>query len=95
MFSPLHTRSQTGRTAFLMAQQAIKDQGASDCENWHLSHDLAEIDATVAGHVIQLELTPKLLTTVTRQRRPANRRTAACRARNQRDPTVQRHTRLW
>ena len=43
-----------------MARQAIKNEGASECENWHLSHDLAEIDATVAGHVIQLELTPKL-----------------------------------
>lgn len=66
-----------------MARQAIKNEGASECENWHLSHDLAEIDATVAGHVIQLELTPKLLTTVTRQRRPANRRTAACQARRE------------
>ena len=66
-----------------MAQQVIKNEGASECENWHLSHDLAEIYATVAGHIIQLELTPKLLTTVTRQRRPANRRTAACRARRE------------
>lgn len=66
-----------------MARQAIKNEGGSECENWHLSHDLAEIDATVAGHIIQLELTPKLLTTVTRQRRPANRRTAACRARRE------------
>nr|EFZ8837471.1 hypothetical protein [Shigella boydii] len=42
-----------------MAQQAIKNKGVSGYTYWHLFHDFTEINATVMGHTIQLELPPR------------------------------------
>ncbi len=70
-----------------MAQQVL-DEGGSGWENWHLSHDLAEIYATVAGHIIQLELTPSYSPPSRVSSMPANHQHGCVSGQTRRDPTV-------